>query len=133
LSRLAFVYFLLLIRILRGKLDDAQKYRNAADAAKNIHSSIVGLTQKYIQDGDLESFKSESKTALQADNLNVKTLQEHRGLKLILTNLAALIFTVGLAHVGYSIYNGRFSIFEPATDSSEKVEALRESVNTLTA
>jgi hypothetical protein len=60
-------------------------------------------------------------------------LQEHRGLKLILTNLAALIFTVGLAHVGYSIYNGRFSIFEPATDSSEKVEALRESVNTLTA
>lgn len=115
-----------------GAIKDAQNYKKAANAAKNIYKKIDLLAQQYLKDGNLEVLKSEGLKVLDEKSLNVQQLQEHRRYwKLILANLAALICTAGLAHVGYSIYKREFSLFKPETDSGKKVRELKDSVNSL--
>ncbi|WP_238584409.1 hypothetical protein [Legionella gratiana] len=115
----------------KGKQEQADKYQKASEAAKSIYHEISLLSTQYIQDGNLDAFKSNSQSLLKEDNENVKILQEHRGWKSFLANLAALIFTAGLAQAGYSIYKGQLSWLKPATDAGQKVENLCTSINTI--
>lgn len=115
----------------KGKQDQANKYQKASKAAKTIYDEISRLAKQYINDGDLDAFKTNSQSILKEDNDNVKIVQEHRGWKSFLANLAGLIFTVGLAQAGYSLYKREFSWFKPPTDTGKKVEDLYTSINTI--
>ncbi|KTD56620.1 hypothetical protein Lsan_2780 [Legionella santicrucis] len=115
----------------KGKQEQADKYQKASKAAKNIYGEISRLAEQYINDGNLDAFKSNSQSMLAEDNDNVKILQEHRGWKLFLTNLLALVCTAGLAQAGYSLYKGQLSWLKPATDAGKKVEDLYTSINTI--
>lgn len=115
----------------KGNQAQADKYQKASEAAKNIYSEISRLAKQYINDGNLDAFKSDSQSILKEDNDNVKILHEHRGWKAFLANLAALIFTAGFAQAGYSLYKGQFSWLKPATDAGKKVENLCTSINAI--
>ncbi len=115
----------------KGNQAQANKYQKASEAAKSIYSEISRLANQYIIDGNLDAFKNNSQTTLKEDNDNVKILQEHRGWKSFLANLAALIFTAGFAQAGYSIYKGQLSWLKPATDTGKKVENLCTSINAI--
>ena len=117
----------------KGKQKEAEKYDNAATAAKNIRTSIDKLCTQYINDGNLETFKAESKQVLNEEKSDVKILQEHRGWGEILANLAAFILTAGIAHAGYALYNRKFSMFKPATDAGQKVDVLHDAINGIVA
>ncbi len=115
----------------KGNQTLADKYQKASEAAKSIYNEISRLAKQYINDGNLDAFKCDSQSILKEDNDNVKILQEHRGWKAFLANLAALIFTVGFAQAGYSLYKGQFSWLKPATDTGKKVESLCTSINAI--
>ncbi|MGL5741828.1 MAG: hypothetical protein ACRCXC_04410 [Legionella sp.] len=116
-----------------GKSDDAAIYQKAADAAQRVHQVISDVSNQYVKNGDLEAFKTAGKDALKEDNEDIKTLHEHRGLGAFFTNLAALIFTAGLAHAGYSLYKRELSLFKPLTNAGKAVVDLHETVHSVAA
>lgn len=116
----------------KGKMDKAEKYFKASQAAQNIYDDVTRLSEQYINDGNLEPFKAYGQELLSENNENVKILQEHRGWKSFLTNFAAFLFTAGLAQACYSLYKRELSWFKPATDTGKKVETLGESINSIT-
>jgi len=104
----------------------AAKYEQAALAAEFIYDKMLDLSADYIEDGDLKTFKSASKSILDNSNDNVKKLQEHRGCKAIIINILAIICSFG-----YAYYKGGLTLFNPPTDSANKISALKKSINAL--
>jgi flagellar biosynthesis chaperone FliJ len=129
-------------RIYEGKVEEYRKekkrkevlkYQRAANAAKSIYIQIKELTNQYILDGDLVSFKSKSQDVLGDDKDNVKTLRTHRGWwEKFLDDLVDLINT-GLDRVGSSVRMHKLSLFKPLADGGKKVTELNNVIISLKA
>ncbi|MDR3442779.1 MAG: hypothetical protein P4L65_07140 [Legionella sp.] len=112
----------------------------AANAANNIFMEMTHLIDQFIQDGDLESFKTASKGVLnEQTSPEVKTLHEHRGWKEALINLAVFIGTLGIVHAAGTIYssikNKQLTFFkvQVQTDSAKVLNDLDETAQAVVA
>lgn len=118
-------------------------YKNAADAARDLHHALDSASQTYFQDYDKEAFKASAEKAI--SDAQQSELQQHRGaLKQILSyaGLAVLavlsIATAGIAYVvagsiNYAINRQFFFSTKVNTDSINKVNELKDSVDELLA
>lgn len=109
-------------------------------AAHSIYSKIDDLVKQFIQDGDLDGFKTASKDVLNKQiNPSVKTLHEHRGWKEALINLAVFIGTLGMVHAAGTIYssikNKELTFFKVKvqTDSARVLNDLDETAQSVVA
>ena len=112
-----------------GDFKGYKKYYAAHQAALDVVNQIEALTNKYASNQiSLTAFKSQAKVLFDDQNPSIKQLQTHRGWKEILVNvLAAIIGNVFF--LAAAACAGTFTLFKPATDSANKVNALARAVN----
>lgn len=108
-----------------------EKYQNAAKAAKSIYHQITQLTNRYVLDGNLMSFKIDSQKILSKDNEHVKTLRTHRGWwEQFLDDLVARI-NAGFTRIGSSMRLPELSMFKPAADGGKKITELSNEISSI--
>lgn len=109
-------------------------YAKAHNAIASIHQNITKLYEQYIHNEiNLEHFKTQAEPYLKKENENVQILQAHRGVKQILVNLLAAILGVGVIYGLAAWAKGEFLIFNPPTDSAEKLSNIKDSIEMVTA
>ncbi len=119
----------------KNKPAKAELYTRAAKAAARIHNSLNLLCEDYVYNKiDMDTFKNESRKYLDEEDANVQELKTHRGFKEVIANLLIAISGVGLIALAvYSAYKGRMTFFPLATDTGNKVSALKDSVEQVQA
>ncbi|MFJ1267144.1 hypothetical protein ACD661_01095 [Legionella lytica] len=105
-------------------------YVEATLATRRIHHAIHNLTEKYIEDGDLQHFQEGTSALLDKNTEDMKTINEHRGwAKNFLGNLALFILGGGVGYAVVCAYRGKF--FEFNTDTANVVGAVNEKISAL--
>ena len=114
-----------------GDISKLEEFDKAIQATESIHDRINHLYNEYIYgDIDLDLFKRDAAPLLNDTVEDVQTLKSHRGLKEIVINLLAAIFSAGLIHVVAALTTGKFEfrLFKPATKSGVIVDNLEEAI-----
>ena len=102
-------------------------HTTAADKAENLTQRIRSNFNDYkSKEIDLDRFKAFCKADIHDAH---KLLDEHRGFKKLLVNLAWAIGTLGLGHLALSIVTGNFTLFHPKTKSQGKLDILESALN----
>ncbi len=115
---------------------DPQTYQPAANAANTLYQKVNDETDTYIRDKNLQSyehFKAECATAMDTAR---PILEEHRGCKKLLCNLAAaiaglIVFYLLAATINYYQTNGKHFFFQFNTDSVNHMEHFQDAQNGL--
>lgn len=104
----------------------------ASNAIELILQSIKTLNDQYDKkEITFDEFKQGALACLSEDKPEVKCLNQHRGIKQILTNL---LTAIGLLGIGYAIVaacKGSWTVCPVDTDSGEAVEQLKRSIGKL--
>ena len=120
---------------LFNKADDLTN-RGFNDAGNVVHELIFNLkklNRTYFQEKKIEKAEEYKKYKFAAINIidgARPLLEQHRGYKEILTNLAALILTLGIAFIVNKTVNGHFLFFQK-TNSSEHLDKLDQCLSQL--
>ncbi len=95
----------------------------AKEAAVSIHRQVSAYKDTYLKDSDLVKFKAGCQSVLSNDNSLVKKLNNYVDIKRVLFNLAALIFTLGIAHIALYVSKSHSSFFlaPQAADIAERL------------
>lgn len=91
--------------------------------------TLRNLNQWYFQEKKINYFEYKTNVLAVFDEAR-PLLKQHRGCKKILTNLAALISTLGIAFIVNKFINNRY-LFFPETKSSEQLTELEQTVSKL--
>lgn len=122
---------------MESKPDDVKKreeYQKKINAIASIHNKVAGLYNEYISgDIELDDFKTKARPFLQVKNKDIQTLQSHRGVKQILVNLLAAIFSAVVIYGIAAFATGRIMLFNPSTNSGKKADDLRASIENAAA
>ena len=114
--------------------ETAAEYKKAIEAIGRIYDQVADLYNNYCYGQiDLNQFKLQAKPFVQDESEDVKTLQTHRGVKEILINLLAAIFSAGIIYGIAALATGRLMVFKPATKAGQKANDLRESIDNAVA
>ena len=107
-------------------------YSRANEAATTLYDSINNAVKEHysLHNIDIKEFRTRCDTAIAAAR---PVLEQHRGWKQVLENLAFAIVSLG---VGYLIagtikmaLTGDFLLFKPKTDSANKLDALQATIH----
>ncbi|USQ14869.1 hypothetical protein J2N86_06105 [Legionella lytica] len=105
-------------------------YEAATQATFRICSAIKKLTEKYVQDGDLQHFQDETRAIFDETTEDMKTINTHRGwAKNFFGNLGYFILGLGVGYAAVCAYRGKF--FEFNTDTANVVGAVNEKIAAL--
>ncbi|MDR3501236.1 MAG: hypothetical protein P4L79_01460 [Legionella sp.] len=105
-------------------------YEDATLATGRIHNALQLLTDKYIQDGDLQHYQDQTRALFDETTEDMKTINEHRGwAKNFFGNLAYFILGFGVGYAAVCAYRGKF--FEFNTDTANVVGAVNEQIAAL--
>lgn len=106
----------------KGKDLERRGYHSVSIIAKGIATELKKINHLYFKEKLIDSNDYKTRTLAIIDEAK-PTLKQHRGCKKILTNLAALISTLGIAFIVNKCVNNRF-LFFPETKSSEQLTKL---------
>ncbi len=105
-------------------------YKDVTEATYRIHEAITALAEKYVEDGDLEHFKGQTKALLDENTEDMKIINKHRGwAKNFFGNLGAFILGLGVGYIAVCAYRG--TLFEFNTATANAVGAVDEKVSSL--
>ncbi|BCA96365.1 hypothetical protein TUM19329_27260 [Legionella antarctica] len=113
-----------------------EEFDKAMQATENIYNRVNYLYDAYIHgEIELNVFKDEAAPLLDDTVEEVQTLKSHRGLKEIVINLLAAIFSIGIIHGASFIATGKFEfrLFKPATKSGAIVDELEKEIGNAAA
>ncbi len=108
---------------------ECRGYHSEGMIAKGVKIELQKLNFWYFEAELIDSNDYKTR-ALTIINEARPLLEQHRGCKRILTNLAALILTLGTAFLVNKCVNNRF-LFFPETDSAKKLNELMNQINEL--
>lgn len=114
------------------KADDLTNrgFNDAGDVVHKLIFNLKKLNRTYFQEKKIEKeeeYKEYKFIAINIIDGARPILEQHRGYKKILTNLVALILTLGIAFIVNKAVNGHFLFFQK-TNSSEQLDKLDQSI-----
>lgn len=110
----------------KAKNLDQRGYHSESIIAKHVATELNKLNHWYFEEKSIDPWDYK-KRALAVIEEAKPFLKQHRGCKRILTNLAALIFSLGTAFIVNKCINKRY-LFFPETKSSELLTKLEHRV-----
>ena len=115
------------LNIIESKAKDLQsrKFSKAHDATITLYDTLTQLKNKYSS-GAIE-YPAFKKDSMEAIKIAHKELDQHRGWKEILGNIAYCILGLGFLYAAYCAYKGKF--FDFKTDSAQKLDDLQHSID----
>jgi hypothetical protein len=106
----------------KAKNLDQRGYHSESIIAKGVVTELEKLNHWYFEEKSIDPNDYKTRALAIIDEAK-PILKEHRGCKRILTNLTALISTLGIAFIVNKCVNNRF-LFFPETKSSEQLTKL---------
>jgi len=113
---------------LAGKAKHQNHYKEAADVAKKLVFQLNQARSDFLQSDDYRAEQNFQARCLQAIKEARPILSKHRGFKQLLADLTInLLIFLSSASLSF-VLGKKYRFFTPPTDSSIKIEALKQSI-----